>query len=195
MSAVRYLTLCVTLAASVAAAAADRLPAPSFWDPNLHLERPDLSALRAIRFLTDDDYPPLDFALADGSLIGFNVEIARAICEELHIGCTIQARRWDTLVNSLETGKGDAVIASIAASAATRARIDFTQPYYKTPARFVVRNNSPLADATPTTLAGKTVGVIAGSAHQSFLATFFPPRPASPIPISPRCTKRCARAN
>jgi polar amino acid transport system substrate-binding protein len=182
MSATRYLTFCVTLAVSAAAGAADRLPAPSFWDPNLHLDRPDLSALRAIRFLTDDDYPPLDFALADGSLIGFNVEIARAICEELHIGCTIQARRWDTLVDSLETGKGDAVIASIATSAATRARIDFTQPYYKTPARFAVLKDSPLADATPTTLTGKTVGVIAGSAHQSFLATFFPAAIGKPYP-------------
>jgi polar amino acid transport system substrate-binding protein len=182
MSVVRFLTICATLAASVAAGAADRLPAPSFWDPNLHLERPDLSALRAIRFLTDDDYPPLDFALADGSLIGFNVEIARAICEELHIGCTIQARRWDTLVDSLETGKGDAVIASIAISAAIRARIDFTQPYYSTPARFVVRKDSLLNDPTPTRLTGKAVGVIAGSAHQSFLATFFPGAIGKPYP-------------
>ena len=122
------------------------------------------------------------------------MEIARAICEELHIGCTIQARRWDTLVDSLETGKGDAVIASISISAAARAQIDFTQPYYKTPARFVTRKDSLLADATPTTLAGKAVGVVAGSAHQSFLATFFPAAPASPIPTSPRCTRRCARA-
>jgi len=130
MSAGRYLTMGVTLAIGLAsgALADDRLPAPSFWDPNLHLERPDLSALRAIRFLTDDDYPPLDFALSDGSLVGFNVEIARAICEELHIGCTIQARRWDTLIDSLETGKGDAVIASISITAATRAQIDFTSP-------------------------------------------------------------------
>ncbi len=163
----------ILAAASSPAAAAERGPAPSFWDPGLHLERPDLSALRAIRFLTDDDYPPLNFALADGSLSGFNVDIARAICEELHIGCTIQARRWDTLIDALETGKGDAVIASIAANAATRERIDFTQPYYQTPARFVTRKDSPLADATPATLAGKTVGVVAGSAHQSYLATFF----------------------
>ena len=184
MSAARYLTICVTVATAMvtAAAAADRLAAPSFWDPNLHIERPDLSALRAIRFLTDDDYPPLDFALADGSLVGFNVEIARAICEELHIGCTIQARRWDTLLDSLETGKGDAVIASLSISAATRARIDFTQPYYKTPARFVVRKDSLLGDATPATLVGKTVGVVAGSAHQSFLATFFPAAIGKPYP-------------
>jgi polar amino acid transport system substrate-binding protein len=183
MRAARYMASVVTaIALAGSALAADRLPAPSFWDPGLHLERPDLSALRAIRFLTDDDYPPLNFALADGSLIGFNVEIARAICEELHIGCTIQARRWDTLIDSLETGKGDAVIASIAASAATRARIDFSQPYYQTPARFATRKDSQLADATPVTLTGKSVGVIAGSAHQSYLATFFPAALAKPYP-------------
>jgi polar amino acid transport system substrate-binding protein len=147
---------------------------PSFWDPGLKLERPDLTGLRAIRFLTDDDYPPLNFVLADGSLTGFNVEIARAICEELQVGCTIQARRWDTIVDSLLEGKGDAIIASIAATPATRAKIDFTQPYYRTPARFVVRKDSDLRDATPATLAGKTIGVVAGSAHKAFLDAFFP---------------------
>ena len=139
--------LLLLLAVQAAPALAD--PAPSFWDPALHLERPDISALRAIRFLTDDDYPPLNFARSDGTLAGFNVEIARAICEELQIGCTIQARAWDTLVDSLETGKGDAVIASMSATAALRARIDFTQPYYQTPARFVARKDFSVAEAAP----------------------------------------------
>jgi polar amino acid transport system substrate-binding protein len=151
-----------------------RIATPSFWDPALQLERPDLTGLRAIRFLTDDDYPPLNFALADGSLAGFNVEIARAVCEELQVGCTIQARRWDTIVDSLLEGKGDAIVASIAATPAALAKIDFTQPYYRTPARFVTRKDSELRDATPSTLAGKTIGVVAGSAHKAYLDAFFP---------------------
>jgi polar amino acid transport system substrate-binding protein len=155
-----------------AAAVAD--PAPSFWDPSLHLERPDISGVRAIRFLTDDDYPPLNFALVDGTLSGFNVEIARAICEELQIPCTIQARAWDTLVDSLESDKGDAVVASMSATPALRERIDFTQPYYQTPARFVTAKTFSAADATPATLSGKSVGAVAGSAHEAYLKTFFP---------------------
>jgi len=147
---------------------------PSFSDPALRLERPDYSNLRAIRFLTDDDYPPLDFALADGTLRGFNVELARAICEELEIGCTIQARRWDTLIDSLESGKGDAVIASIAATEAIRARVDFSQPYYQTPARFVARKGSALSSVSAAALNGKTIGVVAGSAHEAYLKAFFP---------------------
>lgn len=160
--------------AAPALAQTPRVEAPSFWDPGLKLERPDVSGLRAIRFLTDDDYPPLNFALEDGSLAGFNVDIARAVCEELQVGCTIQARRWDTIVDSLVEGKGDAIVASIAATPATRAKIDFTQPYYRTPARFAMRKDSTIVDVTLKTLAGKTVGVVAGSAHKAFLDAFFP---------------------
>ncbi len=170
------------LLAALAAAPAHADSAPSLWDPGLHLERPDISSLRAIRFLTDDDYPPMNFVKQDGSLAGFNVEIARAICEELHIGCTIQARAWDTLVDSLESGKGDAVIASISATPALRARIDFTQPYYQTPARFATRRDFGAADANAATLKGRGVGVIQGTAHEAYLKTFFPGVVAKPYP-------------
>ena len=148
--------------------------APSFWDPALHLEKPEIAGLRAIRFLTADDYPPLEFSRADGSLAGFNVEIARAICDELRIGCTIQARRWDTLVDSLESGAGDAMVASLAVTPALRERIDFTQPYYLTPGRFAVRKAAAPLEISPNALAGRKIGVIAGSAHEAFVATYFP---------------------
>ena len=162
-----------------AALAAQPSAAPSFWDPALRLERPDLSGVRAIRFLTADDYPPLNFDLADGTLAGFNVEIARAVCEELEIGCTIQARRFDTLIDSPTTGKGDAVIASIAATPVTRAQVDFSIPYYQTPARFVGRKGITPAVASVKALAGKTVGIVAGSSHEAYL-TAFPRRSRSP---------------
>ncbi|HTR14952.1 MAG TPA: transporter substrate-binding domain-containing protein [Roseiarcus sp.] len=164
----------VALGALLADALAEPSGAPSFWDPDLRPERPDLSGVRAVRFLTADDYPPLDFALADGTLTGFNVEIARALCEQLEVACTIQSRRWDTLIDSLTTGKGDAVIASIAATPSARDRVDFTQPYYQTPARFVIRKGAPVSQANTAGLAGKTVGVVAGSAHEAYLRAFFP---------------------
>ena len=148
--------------------------APSFVDPDLRLDRPALAGVRAIRFLTTDDYPPLNFALADGSLTGFNVDVARAICKELDIGCTIQARPWNTLIDALASGKGDAVIASIAASNAVRAEIDFSVPYYMTPARFIARRDAGPFPMTAAGLAGRTVGVVAGTAHQAYLSLFFP---------------------
>jgi polar amino acid transport system substrate-binding protein len=160
----------------------DAVAIASFSDPALRLDRPNLTGLRAIRFLTSDDYPPLNFALENGTLTGFNVEIARAVCEELQIACTIQARRWDTLIDSLTAGKGDAIVASIAATAENRARIDFSQPYYQTPARFVVRKGSPAFAATERGLKGKTVGVVGGASHEAYIQAFFPGAKPKPYP-------------
>jgi polar amino acid transport system substrate-binding protein len=167
------------------AAATDAVATPSFSDPALRLDRPNLTGLRAIRFLTGDDYPPLNFALENGTLTGFNVEIARAVCEELQIACTIQARRWDTLIDSLKAGKGDAVVASIAATAENRARIDFSQPYYQTPARFVVRKDASAFAATASGLKGKTVGIVGGSSHEAYIKAFFPGAKPKPYPDVP----------
>ena len=53
-------------------------------------------------------------------------------------------RRFDTLLPSLADNRGDAVIASIAVTPETRKRVDFSDPYYRTPARFVARRDVAL---------------------------------------------------
>jgi len=145
-----------------------------FFDLARKPERPDLSGLRAIRFLTDDDYPPFHFPGPDGQLTGFNVDLARAICLELKLACTIQARRWDTLVASLEEGRGDAIIASMADSDANRAKVELSTPYYRSPGRFAARRGDRPADATVDGLGSLTVAVAGGSSHAAFLSAFFP---------------------
>ena len=171
---VRALAAIAILGQGLAAAQAQSATPPSLWDPGRHIERPELTGLRALRFLTEDDYPPLNFLRPDGALSGFNVEIARALCEELVIGCTIQARRFDTLVDSLLGGKGDAIVASLASTPALRERVDFTAPYYRTPARFAQRGGGAEIEPSPQALAGRKVGTVAGSAHEAYLRQFFP---------------------
>src|SRR3954471_23576586 len=122
---------------------------PGFWDARRRPERPDLSRLNGIRFLTEVDYPPFNYAGPDGNPAGFNVDLARMICEEIKVQCTIQMRRFDTLLNSLGANQGDAVIASIAATPETRKRVDFSDPYYRTPARFVVKRETAIDEAWP----------------------------------------------
>jgi polar amino acid transport system substrate-binding protein len=146
---------------------------PGFWDPRRRPERPDLSQLQTIHFLTDLDYPPFDYAGPDGNPAGFNVDLARLVCDEIKVACTIQARPFATLLDSLDANKGDAVIASIAATAETRKRADFSDPYYRTPARFVARTDSPIGDVLPELVAGKKVAVIAGTAHEAYLRQMF----------------------
>jgi polar amino acid transport system substrate-binding protein len=165
-------TLFLGLAAHAQTPPADS-SVPLLWDLTHRVEKPDTSGLRLIRFMTEDDYPPFDFTLQDGTLTGFNVDLARAICEELQVACTVQARRWDTLISALDENRGDAIIASMQINNETRKRVAFTAPYYLTPGRFVTLRTSPLADAIPETLAGHTIGVVRTSAHRAFLETFF----------------------
>src|SRR4029077_4018064 len=47
---------------------------PGFWDPRRRPERPDLSRIQSIRFLTELDYPPFDYAGPDGNPTGFNID-------------------------------------------------------------------------------------------------------------------------
>jgi polar amino acid transport system substrate-binding protein len=169
----RFFAATLALCAASLAVAADGAPIPHFWDPQHRIDRPETSSIRVIRFVTEDDYPPFGFALPDGTLSGFNVDLARALCEELRVQCTVQARRWDTIFETIEQSRADAAVASIAMTSANRARVDFTAPYYKTPARFVARAAVALPDTSPEALAGKTVGVVARSAHEAYLRAFF----------------------
>jgi polar amino acid transport system substrate-binding protein len=146
---------------------------PGFWDPKRRLERPELPASMVLRFLTETDYPPFNYTGPDGNPAGFNVDLARAICEELKVGCTVQMRRFDTLLDSLAENRGDAVIASIRATPETRRRVDFSDPYYRSPARFVARTDSQPAEILPEKLEGTKVAVVAGTAHEAYLRGLF----------------------
>lgn len=148
--------------------------APAFQDPNRPLDKPDLSPVRQIRFLTEDDYPPFNYQGPDGQLAGFNVDLARAICAEIEAACTIQRRQWDLLLPALDDNSGDAVIASLAINDETRKKADFTAPYFLAPARFVMRRDTNLADVEPTTLGDRRVAVVRGSRHEAFLSAFYP---------------------
>jgi polar amino acid transport system substrate-binding protein len=77
------------------------------------------------------------------------------------------------LVDSLLGGKGDAIVASLAPTAALREKIDFSAPYYRTPARFAGRADGFALEPSPDALKGKTLAVVAGSAHEAYLRLFF----------------------
>ncbi len=128
----------VDAAAQAAAHEARVLPTvtvPDFWNPRSRGERVEAPQTgRAVRFLTDDEFPPLHFAGPDGTPTGFVVELARAVCEKLAIPCTVQARRFDTLLDALDGKQGDVVAAAIPLTATLREKFLATRPYFRWPA-------------------------------------------------------------
>jgi polar amino acid transport system substrate-binding protein len=155
-------------------AAAATVVIPNFWDPRSRIERPPSGTIQAIRFITTDDFPPFNFLDENGRLTGFNVDLARAICAELGIRCTIQAREWNELPDRVADGTADAAIAGIAITAENRETLDFSDVYMRTPARFVVRKEDAGLSMTPEALRGRTLAVVARTAHEAYLAAMFP---------------------
>jgi len=164
----------VMLGGAGASAGDKPVAGPALFDPQRSYDLPDLAELHQIRFLTENDYPPLQFTRSDGELAGFNVELARLICEELKITCTVQPWRWDKLNEALANGAGDAIIASQKPTRDTATTQTFSEPYYLTPARFVAARDLPAGEINADTIKGKTVGVVSGSAHEAYLKAAFP---------------------
>jgi polar amino acid transport system substrate-binding protein len=158
---------------------------PNFWDPRARIERPDLSGVRSVRFMTDDEFPPLHFAGPDGTPTGFAVELARAACERLSLACTIQTRRFDTLLPALEEKAGDVVVAGIPLTPELQQRFGATAPYFKTPARFVARKDRAMPDPVGAAVRGRSIGVIGGTAHEVFAKTFLPGANVRDFPDAP----------
>ena len=177
--------LVARLLAAAALASVSLLPAPASaqvkndivpdaWQGDALRPKPDMRGLEKLRFVTDSDYPPFHYFDEVGALTGFNVDLAKAICETLEVECEVKDVDWSEMFTTLESGEADAAVASMRISADSLARADFTTRYYATPARFVAQKTTELNDIRPETLQGMKIGVAKGTGHEAYLKLFFP---------------------
>jgi len=134
------------------------------------VDRPSSSDLK-IQFLATDDFPPFSFRDADGRLTGFNIDLARAMCQELGTACSLRIKTFDALLPALEEEEGDAVIAGLSPNPELLNKVRFSDTYLRLPARFAVREQSDFDEARS---AGKLISVAMGSKHETFVKRFFP---------------------
>jgi polar amino acid transport system substrate-binding protein len=147
---------------------------PDAWQGDALRPKPDMRGLEKLRFITDSDYPPFHYLDEVGALTGFNVDLAKAICESLEVQCEVKDVDWAEIFTTLDRGEADAAIASIRISAESLEKADFTSRYYATPARFVALKTNALKDVRPETLEGMKVGVAKGTGHEAYLKLYFP---------------------
>jgi polar amino acid transport system substrate-binding protein len=146
-----------------------------------------------IRFLTETDYPPFNFTGPDGNPAGFNVDLARLICEEIKVTCTIQMRRFETLLDAITSNRGDAIIASIGGDAATARPVDFTDPYYRAPARFVSRRDAVMPEVRPNISKARRSASSPAPRTRPISRRCSPTPSCTPIPMTRRCGWRLRR--
>jgi polar amino acid transport system substrate-binding protein len=117
---------------------------------------------------TEGAYPPFNNLESDGSLTGFDIDIAKALCEEMKAECTFVTQDWDGIIPALISKKFDAIIASMSITAERKEKVDFTNKYYNTPPAIVVPKDSPITEATEDALAGKTLGAQSATTHSNY---------------------------
>ncbi|MEM7498600.1 MAG: transporter substrate-binding domain-containing protein [Pseudomonadota bacterium] len=121
-------------------------------------------------------YPPFSETTSSGEVVGFDIDIANALCDEMGKSCEMVQTEWDGIIPALLEGKCDAIIASMSITDERKQVIDFSEKYYQTPAKFIASDAS-IANGitdTPAGLEGKVVGVQRGTIHQDFMEGEFP---------------------
>jgi arginine/ornithine transport system substrate-binding protein len=94
---------------------------------------------KKLRIGTEGAYPPFNFKDNNGKLAGFDIEIADALCKEMGMDCEFKEQDWDGLIPGLLSKKFDAIVASMSITDERKQKVDFSNKYYQTPARFVTQ--------------------------------------------------------
>lgn len=115
---------------------------------------------------TEGAYPPFNNLEADGTLVGFDIDIANALCEEMKVTCEFVTQDWDGIIPALQAKKFDAIIASMSITPERLEKVDFSKKYYNTPPAVAVPKDSPIASLED--LKGKSVGAQSSTTHANY---------------------------
>lgn len=141
---------------------------------------PDLTGVKRLRFLTTDDFYPFNYRPKQGApLAGYNVDLMRAICKQLNVlpKCQLEPVPYDKLVDNLEKGEGDAIMAGLGPrTPGLPSNLSFSRPYMLFPARFLCCTDSikdgKFAKGLP--ISKQHIGVLKDTKHLEMLKLYFP---------------------
>ena len=119
-----------------------------------------------LKVAIDPTYEPFTYKTADGKPTGFDVDIASALCEQIKRKCVFVEQVWDSMIPGLQAKKYDVIISSLSITADRQKVIDFTDKYYNTPSRVVVKKGVKFDG--PASLKGKKIGVLKGSTQEKY---------------------------
>lgn len=102
-----------------------------------------------IRIATEGAYAPWNYTLPDGTLAGYEIDLAKELCKRMKAQCEIVAQNWDGMLPALNAGKFDAIIASMGVTPERAEVAAFSDPYSTAPNAFLALNGSGLAEALP----------------------------------------------
>ncbi len=119
-----------------------------------------------LKVAIDPTYEPFTFKTADGKPTGFDVDVASALCEQIKRKCEFVEQVWDSMIPGLNAKKYDVIISSMSITDERMKEVDFTDKYYNTPSRVVLKKTVKFTDAA--SIKGKKIGVLKGSTQEKY---------------------------
>jgi len=119
---------------------------------------------------TEAAYPPQSKYLPkEDKFVGFDIDVATEIANRLGVDVAWETPSWDVITAGSWNGRWDASVGSMTPTNDRQEVLDFTEPYYYTPAVVVVHeDNTDVQDLT-TDLDGKAIGVCSPCTYEQFV--------------------------
>ncbi len=131
------------------------------------------ASAQTMRVGVEGNYPPFSMIAPDGKLQGFDIDIANAVCAEMKVTCTLVQQEWDGMIPALNARKFDLIVASMTITEERRKAVDFSNPYYDVPSRWVAKKGA-FRGHSAEELKGKTIIVLRNSPRARYVAANYP---------------------
>lgn len=101
------------------------------------------AAAEKISFGVSATYPPFESMDANNQIVGFDIDLAHALCKQMQAECTFTNHAFDSLIPALKFKKYDAVISGMDITPERSKQVAFTDPYYANSALVIAKRCVP----------------------------------------------------
>ena len=120
------------------------------------------ASAQELTFAMEPSYPPFETTNEKGEIIGFDVDVANAICKEIQATCKFKGEAFDALIPNLKAKRFDASISAIDITDARAKQVLFSDAYYDSTASYVTLKGKATLESA------KNVGVQNGTTFQQY---------------------------
>ena len=145
-----------------------------------------------VRIAVEGAFPPFNYVDSNGQLQGFDVDVARALCEAAEMKCEFVIQEWTGMIPNLLGHRYDAIISSLSMSAERRQKVAFSPKYYDSPSVFIVRKGSGPKGVLPNDLKGLRLGITSETSQEAYIKRFYTEVPTTVFHASPDLYKGLA---
>ena len=137
-------------------------------------KKADATEGNVLRIGTEGAYAPFNYTNADGTLGGFDIEIANAICADMQVTCEIVAQDWDGIIPGLKAGKYDAIVAAMSVTPERAQQVAFTHPYFSNALVFLAKKDSTFDPAKVTDINAHSIAAQRSTISSQWLENTYP---------------------